>query len=393
MRPLARPAATVAGCVTALLLAACGSSLSSDTAATGSSPGGSAKVALLVPKSGVYAPLGEDMEQGFRSYLQEKGGKLGGKTVDVSVVDEGAGPETGVPAGQKLAAQADLSAVVGIVNSAVALGLRETFQEARKPLIVANAGADAITGASRSDYVWRTSFANSEPAAALGKHVADQVKGGSVYLVAPDYAAGKEFLDGFEKAFTAAGGKVAGRALPPFGKTSNYQPFLAGIQSSGAAAVFAFFAGSEAVGFVKQYRELGVGLPLYAPGFLTEGGVLQAQGEAAAGIQTSLHYSDQLDNPRNKAFTAAYRTAYDEAPTTYAVQAYDAAQALDMALSRGTSGEQVIAGLKAITSIDSPRGPFSFTAGQGPKQTYYLRVTEPGTAGLVNRVVSTLAAP
>ncbi len=391
MRPLARPPALAASCAALALLTACGSSLSADKADSG--PAGAAKVALLVPKSGVYAPLGEDMEQGFREYLAEKGDKLGGKTVEVSVVDEGAGPETGVPAGQKLAAQADLSAVVGIVNSAVALGLKDTFQEAKKPLIVSNAGADAITGASRSDYVWRTSFANGEPAAALGKHVAEQVKGGSVYLIAPDYAAGKEFLDGFEKAFLAAGGKVAGKALPPFGKTSNYQPFLAGIQSSGAAAVYAFFAGSEAVSFVKQYRELGVKLPLYGTGFLTEGGVLQAQGEAAVGIETSLHYSDQLDTPRNKAFVAAYRAKYNEAPTVYAVQAYDAAQVLDMALAKGVSGEQIVAGLKAVTSVDSPRGTWRFSEGHGPKQAYYLRTTQTAGGGLVNAVTGTLASP
>lgn len=391
MPPLARPATLAASCAALVLLAACGSSLEADKAASG--PAEAAKVALLVPKSGVYAPLGEDMEQGFREYLAEKGDKLGGRTVEVTVVDEGAGPETGVPAGQKLAAQADLSAVVGVVNSAVALGLKDTFQEAKKPLIVANAGADAITGASRSDYVWRTSFANGESAASLAAHVAEQAQGGSVYLIAPDYAAGKEFLDGFEKAFVAAGGKVAGKALPPFGKTSNYQPFLAGISSSGAAAVYAFFAGSEAVGFVKQYRELGVGLPLYGTGFLTEGGVLQAQGEAALGIETSLHYSDQLDTPRNKEFVAAYRAKYDEAPTVYAVQAYDAAQVLDAALAKGVSGEQVVEGLKAVTSVDSPRGTWSFSEGHGPEQAYYLRTTQAGPGGLVNAVTGTLTSP
>lgn len=376
-----------------LAVAACGSSSLFGDGPAGA-PGGQdkAKIALLVPKSGVFAPLGEDMEAGFRLYLNAHDGKLGGRQIDLQVVDEGTGPETGVPAGQQLARAGDLSAVVGVVNSAVALGLADAFTEAKVPLIVANAGAAGITATPR-DYLWRTSFSNAEVAKALGSHVAKEVGGGSVYLIAPDYAAGAEYLAGFRETFTAAGGKVADEAKPPFGTTSNYQPFLARIQNSGAKAVFAFFAGSEAVAFTKQYRELGLAgtIPLYGAGFLTEGGVLGAQGEAALGIQTSLHYSDQLDTPGNAEFVAAYRAANNEPPTVYAVQAYDAARVLDQALTSGTTGPQVVEGLKRITQVESPRGTWTFTAGHGPVQKYYLReVTKGADGALVNKVVREL---
>ena len=150
----------------------------------------------------------------------------------------------------------------------------------------------------------------------MGKHVAQEVKGGGVFLIGPDYAGGKEFLAGFQTTFQAAGGKVAGQQMTPFGKTTNFQPYLAAIRSSGAKAVFAFYSGAEAVGFVKQYKELGLAgkVPLYACGFLTEGSMLKAQGDAATGIQTALHYSSELDNPRNKEFVAAYAEAYGETP-------------------------------------------------------------------------------
>lgn len=388
------PAAVAA----AFVLAACGSSsLSEDADAPAgrdaSADQGTAKIALLVPQSGVFAPLGEDMEAGFRLYLDSHDGKLGGREIDLQVVDEGTGPETGVPAGQQLARDGELSAVVGVVNSAVALGIADAFTEAEIPLIVANAGAGDITATPR-DYLWRTSFSNVEVAEALGAHVADEVDEGSVYLIAPDYAAGAEYLAGFREAFTAAGGKVADEAKPPFGSTSNYSPFLARIQNSDAKAVFAFFAGSEAVAFTKQYRELGLAddLPLYAAGFLTEGGVLSAQGDAALGIQSSLHYSDQLDTPGNAEFVEAYRAANDEAPTVYAVQAYDAARVLDEALTTGTSGQQVVEGLKKITEVESPRGTWTFSDGHGPVQKYYLReVTEGSDGVLVNEVLRELS--
>jgi branched-chain amino acid transport system substrate-binding protein len=106
------------------------------------------------------------MENGFRMYLDAKGGKLGGRAIELVVADEGGGPDTGVPAAQKLLQQDRVTTLVGIVNSAVALGVRDLVTDAKVPLIIANAGANAITGEQRSDYVWRTSFTNGEVAGA-----------------------------------------------------------------------------------------------------------------------------------------------------------------------------------------------------------------------------------
>ena len=383
---------TALAAASSLVTACGGSALSADSAGSGAK---SVTVGVLVPKSGVYVPLGTDMENGFKLYLKEHGNKLGGHDIDVKVVDEGAGPETGVPAAQSLAQDESVSAVVGIVNSAVVLGAKDAFNEAKKPLIVANAGADAITGAAASDYVWRTSFSNSEAAGAIGGHVAKEVNGGGVFLIASDYTAGKEFLGGFEKTFTAAGGKIAGQQMTPFGKTTNYQPYISAIRKSGAKAVFAFYSGAEAVAFVKQYKEFGLAgqVQLYSTGFLTEGSVLKAQGEAALGIQTSLHYSAELDNPRNKAFVEAYTKAFGSTPSVFSVQAYDAAAALDKAFTKGTSGAQIVEGLKAVAEIDSPRGAWSFSDKHGPAQNYYLRTVTAKGGVLVNAVDRELTKP
>ena len=390
MRGLARRLVTIAAAsLTVVLVAGCGSSLEEDQQGAADGP---VKVGLLVPKSGVYAPLGRDMENGFRMYLEAKGGKLGGREVQVVVADEGGGPESGVPAAQKLIQQDKVTTVVGVVNSAVALGVRDLVTDAKIPLIVANAGANAITGEQRSDYVWRTSFTNGEVAAALGDYVAGEVGDGKVFLAAPDYAAGKEATAGFQEAFEAAGGSVAGTELTPFGTTTNFQPYLARIQRSGAKAVYCFYAGAEAVSFVKQYQQFGLSskVPLYCSGFVTEGGVLKAQGDAALGIQGSLHYSDQLDNPTNDKFVADYSAKYGDSPTVYAVQAYDAAAVLDQALAKGATGDAIVEGLKGVGEVDSPRGPWRFTDGHGPDQVYYLRETEEQGGRIVNAIVQPL---
>ncbi len=396
MRRLRHPFLTVlAGVTASAVLSACGGGALDDggsSAAPSSGSGGDTSpvtVGLLVPTSGVFAPLGEDMTQGFQLYLKQKDGKLGGREVTLEQIDEGGGPDTGIPAAQRLVQQ-EVNAVVGIVNSAIALGVSELFNEAQIPLIVANAGANDITGAKASDYVFRTSFTNGEVAAALGPTAAKECK--SVFLLGADYAAGREATAGFQESFTKAGGKIAGSAFPPFGSTDNYQPFLTQVRQSGADCAYAFFAGSEAVAFTQQYAQFGLKdqVRLFSSGFLTEGGVLTAAGEAALGLETSLHYSDQLDNARNKEFVEAYQAAYDEPPTVYAVQAYDAAQVLDQAFATGTSGPQLLEGLQGIETVDSPRGEWTFGEGNGPKQTYYLRRVEQVEGKLANVILSEL---
>ncbi len=364
----------------------CGNSLAQTDAAAET-----VKVGLVVPTSGVYEPLGVDMTNGFQLYLDQHDGKLGGKSVELVKADEGDGPDTGVPAVNKVILQDGVSVVVGIVNSATALGVKESVAQAQVPLIIANAGANDV--ADGSDYVWRTSFANGAVGASLGEEVAAQVDG-PVYVIAADYAAGHEFAGGFIDAFEAAGGTIAGESYTPFGTTSDWQPFLTQAQNSGAKAVFAFYAGAEAVNFVKQYSQFGLAgtLPLYAPGFLTEGGVLVAQGAEAVGILTSLHYSDLLDSPENEAFVAAYVEAYDTPPTVYSVQAYDAAAVLDLALADvdEVDGESIQQALHGIGAIASPRGEWSFDEQHNPDQPYFLREVESVDGANRNVVLRTL---
>jgi branched-chain amino acid transport system substrate-binding protein len=383
------------GVLTLAMTACGGGSLGGDDGGggEGGEGGGTVRVGLVIPQAGVYTPLGEDMQNGWNLWLDQNGGEMGGFTVETVTADEGEGPDTGVPAVQRLLTEGDVDALVGIVNSATALGVAEQVTESQVPLIVANAGAEAITKDAASPYVWRSSFTNAQIAAAMGEYLAAQGIG-PVYVMAPDYAAGQEVVAGFTEAYTAGGGTVAGQALTPFGTTQDFQPFLSGIQSSGAAATFVFYAGGEAVSFVQQYADFGLKdtIPLYGSGFLTEGSVLDAQGPAAVGVRTTLHYSTEIDNPTNAEFVQAYQEAYDELPTTYAVQAYDAANVLARALTEAgeTGGQAVTDALGGLGEIDdSPRGPWSFS-NQTPEQAVYLRevVDENGT--LVNSVVEEL---
>jgi branched-chain amino acid transport system substrate-binding protein len=385
----------VGAAATLPVLSACGGTVGGGADDGGGGEGGGAvRIGLVIPQAGIYASLGTDMQRGWDLWLQRNGGTFGDYEVTTVVADEGETPQTGVPAVQRVLQADQVDIVVGLVNSATALGAAPIVAEASKVLVVANAGAADITGAAASPYVWRTSFQNAQIAAAMGRHLGEQGVDNGVYVIAPDYAAGAEVISGFRQAFEGAGGQVVGEARPPFGTTQDYQPFLSGIQGSGAGATFCFFAGSEAVSFVTQYAQFGLsqGIPLYGSGFLTEGGVLAAQGDAALGVQTSLHYTDQLDNPANQEFVEAYQEAYDAPPTVYALQTWDSAAVLDRALGSAAAldGDSVSEALGGVGTIDdSPRGPWSFE-GQSPRQTIYLRTVERSGDRLVNVVSADL---
>lgn len=374
----------------AVALSACGSSLGGGSG--GGQSGKGVKVGLLIPQAGVYAPVGVDMRRGWDLWLKQHGGTLGGMPVTTVVADEGESPQTGVPAAQRLIQSDNVDVLVGIVSSSTALGVRDLVTESKKVLMVANAGAGDITAKAASPYIWRTSFTNAQVAVAMGEYLATESPQDSVFLIASDYAAGDEAMAGFREAFEAGGGTIAGVAKPPFGETQDYQPFLAKIKSSGATATFCFFAGSEAVTFVQQYRQFGLAtsVPLYGSGFLTEGGVLDAQGDAALGVRTSLHYASELDNPANQAFRESYEKAYDAVPTVYAVQTWDAANVLDRALrtSGSAEGDALSEALGKLGAIDdSPRGPWVFED-QTPKQKFYLREVVEQDGTLVNSVIA-----
>ena len=264
------------------------------------------------------------MKAGFEVYLKEKGNKLGGQEVKVVTADEGETADTGKAAADKLVKQDKAAVVTGVVSSATMNGIVDLFETSQIPLVGSNASPTTLTG---KKFIWRTSYVNDEPGKALGAYVAKK-ETGPVYLLAADYQAGKDETGGFKESFTPAGGKVADEVYTPFPGTKNFQPFLANLQKSGAKSVFTFYAGGAAVDFVKQYDQFGLAgkVTHYSAGFLTEGGVLTAQGKSALGTRTAMNYSADLDNPVNMTFVAAYQSATGKLPTTYAMASYDAAR-------------------------------------------------------------------
>jgi len=372
----------------AAALATCAFSVSAQNAAP-------IKVGFMLPYTGTYASLGNMIESGFKLYVQEQGGKLAGREIQYFKVDDESEPSKATDNVNKLIKRDNVDVLVGTVHSGVALAMAKAAKDNNTLLIIPNAGADAITGPMCGANIVRSSFSNWQPAFAMGK-VAAEKGAKKAITITWNYAAGAESVKGFREAFEKGGGAVVKDLNLPFPGVE-FQALLTEIAAQKPDAVYAFFAGGGAVKFVKDYAAAGLNksIPLYGPGFLTDG-TLEAQGAAAQGMLTTLHYADNLDTARNNAFRKSFALTYKSQADVYAVQGYDAAQILAAGL-KAVNGD--LSKRDALTSamhkvtVDSPRGKFTISPAGNPVQDIYLREAKGNNNEYRSIAVKALADP
>ena len=347
------------------------------------------KVGLMLPYTGTYAALGTAITNGFKQFVDENGGKLGGREVEYFTVDDESNPAKATENAKKLVSRDKVDVLVGPVHSGVALAMAKVARDTKTLMIVPNAGANELTGPLCSPYVFRSSFSAWQPSYAMGEALAKKgVK--SVATVTWKYSFGEESVAGFKEAFEKGGGKLVKEMTLPFPNVE-FQPFLTEIASAKPDAVFVFFAGAGAAKFVSDYAAAGLknSIPLYGPGFLTDGN-LGAMGGAGEGLLTTLHYADGLTNAKDAAFRTKYAQTYKLQPDVYAVQGYDAAQMYEAGLKAAGGDpekkEDVIKGMESA-KIDSPRGAFTLSKAHNPVQDIYMRQVK-GDQNVMLEVVS-----
>ena len=381
-----RPQISLRAAVAALFVAGAGSAFAQ---------GAPIKVGLMLPYSGTYAAIGTAIENGFKLYVQEQGGKLGGREIQYFKVDDESEPSKATDNVNKLIKRDQVDVLVGTVHSGVALAMARAAKETKTLLIIPNAGADAITGAMCAPNIVRSSFSNWQPGYAMGV-VAGQKGVKRAMTLTWNYAAGAESVKGFTQGLEKSGGKVIKDLNLPFPNVE-FQALLTEIAAQKPDAVYSFFAGGGAVKFVKDYAAAGLNktIPLYGPGFLTDG-TLEAQGAAAQGMLTTLHYADNLDTPRNNNFRKAFAIAYKAQADVYAVQGYDAAQILGAGL-KAVNGDltkrEALTSAMHKTVVDSTRGKFTISPAGNPVQDIYLREVKGNNNEFRSVAVKALADP
>lgn len=338
------------------------------------------KVGMMLPYTGTYAKLGQFIDDGFKLYVEQQGGKLGGREISFVQVDDESKPEAATDNMNRLVGREKVDVVVGTVHSGVAMAMVKVARDTNTMLIIPNAGANDATGLACAPNIFRTSFSNWQTTFPMGKVMAEAgIK--NVVTITWKYTAGAEMIGAFAESFTKLGGKIVEDLTVPFPEVE-FQALITRIATLKPDAVFSFFAGGGAVKFVKDYAAAGLNktIPLYGAGFLTDG-TLEAQGVAADGIKTTLHYADNLDHAENVAFLKAFKAKTGKDGDIYAVQGYDGAALLDVGL-KAVGGDfaardKMVAAMGAA-KIASPRGPLSFNKAHNPIQNIYLREVRNG---------------
>ncbi|RTL56842.1 MAG: ABC transporter permease [Rhodocyclaceae bacterium] len=332
------------------------------------------KVGFMLPYSGTYANLGVGIENGFRLFVQEKGGKLAGREIEFIRVDDESDPSKATDNANKLILRDKVDLIVGTVHSGVAMGMVKLTREAGILHIIPNAGAAAATGALCSPNIFRTSFTNWQAIYPLGKHIYSKGQKTAVW-VTWKYGAGDEAGEGFKEGYISVGGKVIKELAIPF-PSMEFQSVLTEIAFLKPDAVACFFAGAAGAKFIKDYAAAGLKgkIPLYSS-FLTDG-VLDAVGTDAEGIESTAHYGDSLQIKKDKEFRIAYAKAFKMQPDAFGVQGYDSAQLFAIGLDAVKGDISNKAGMIVAmenAKIDSPRGVWTMSKAHNPVQDIYLR--------------------
>src|SRR5215475_2332440 len=288
------------------------------------------KVGILTTLSGPPAALGVQQRNGFQLALKQLGGKLGGREVELLVQDDELKPDVAVSKAKALIERDKVDFVIGPIFSNILIAMMKPITDAGVILISPNAGTSNFAGKECNANFFVTSYQNDQNAEAMGKYAQDTgVK--KVFLMAPNYQAGKDEMAGFKRYYK---GEVADEVYVPLNQP-DYAAELAKIAAAQPDAIFVFLPGGMGVNFVKQFRQAGLADKVkFLSAFTVDESTLPAQQDAALGFLGGGHWAPNMDNPQSKAFVAAYEKEYAAVPATYAFQAYDAINLIDSALKQ-----------------------------------------------------------
>jgi branched-chain amino acid transport system substrate-binding protein len=294
------------------------------------------KIGVIVTLTGPAAALGQQVRDGFTLAVKDLGGKMAGREVEVVAVDDELKPDGAVTKVKGLLERDKVDFVVGPIFSNILQAIHKPVTDSKTFLISPNAGPSSYAGKSCSPFFYVTSYQNDQVHEILGK-VAQDRGYKRVYLLVPNYQAGRDSVAGFKLDYK---GEIVEETYMPLGSL-DFQVELSKIASLKPDAVFTFMPGGMGVSLVKQYRQAGLAdqIPVLSA-FTVDESTLPAQQDAAVGMFGGSNWAPNLDNPQNKKFVAAYEAAYNSVPGTYAFQAYDAAMLIDSAVKAGRPLQQ-----------------------------------------------------
>lgn len=324
------------------------------------------KVGMITTLSGGGAALGLDVRDGFMLALELKGAG----DIEVIARDDTRKPDVAVQLADEMIQSDKVDVMTGIIWSNLLLAVVPNAVRQGKFYLSPNAGASALSGKGCDKNYFNVSWQNDTLPEAGGLY-ANQTGYKKTFLLAPNYPAGKDMVNGYMRTFE---GEKAAEVYTKLGQT-DYAAEIAQIRDSDADSVFFFLPGGMGVAFIKQYAQSGVDKPLTGPAFSFDQGILEAAGEAALGAMNTSQWSPDLDNAANVEFVKAFEEKFGRRPSLYASQGYDTALLLISALAKAHPADDPDAFREALRAADfaATRGDFKFGVNHHPIQDIYVR--------------------
>lgn len=328
------------------------------------------KIGLITTLSGPLGAQGKNVRDGFQLALEEAGGKLGGLDVKLFIEDDEVRPDVGLQAAHKLIEQDKVQILTGVVFSNVALAIAKPAADNEVFFITTGAGPSQLAGKNCSPYFFASGWQNDQPHEAMGAYL-QETGTKSVYLIAPNYAAGKDALRGFKHAYK---GEVVGETYVALNQL-DYAAEISKIRASKPDALFAFLPAGMGINFTKQYAQAGLveEIPMYSA-FTVDSTTMPAIGEAAVNTFQSNSWNTDFPNEANKQFVEKFEKKYGYVPAVFAALSYDVAHMIDSALREAGGIKDKAAFETALKNVkfDSVVGSFKFNSNNFPIGNFYL---------------------
>ena len=353
------------------LMAAAVLSVATVGAVNGAAAQDKIRIGLIYTLTGPAAVLGQQSKNGFELALKDLGGKIGGKEVELFVVDDELKPDVAIQKVKELLDKDKVDIVVGPIFSNMLQAIHKPVMDSGKILISTNAGASSFAGAACNANFFVTSYQNDQVYETLGE-IANKKGYKKVFAMVPNYQAGKDALAGFKSTYK---GTIVEEALVPL-NSMDRQAELTKLASLKPDALFAFMPGGLGITMIKQFNKSGLKgkIPIISA-FTADEATLPALGDAADGVFGALTWAPDTDNAQNKKFVAGYEAAYKAVPASYAMQAYDTAMLIDSAakaLKGNVSDAKALSAALRKADFKSLRGPFKFNVNGYPIEDFYL---------------------
>lgn len=362
-------------------------------AAQGTNPlrGKPIKIGLMAPLTGVDAEPGIDMLHGFKIFLKEHGNELDGRPVKLIPKDTQGKPAIALSDLRDLTLNQHVDVLVGPILASSGHAVIKYVDAHHLPTIFAIPSGESATQKDMSRWVIRTGWTSSEITQPFGNYAYTKLGYRRIATIGPAYAFGYGIIAGFRQTFQQAGGKIVAEVWNPIGQ-QDFSPYISRLLASHPDAVFMVGVGADNVRFLKQWRSMGIKVPLLAAGNVTDWSALPGEGNSALGVITALQYSASLKNPVNQRFVHDYQKGYHHPPSYYAEEAYTSGLFIRKALHAiGGDIEDKPAFLNALlqAKVNAPKGPVRLGPWQNPIENVYIMKVVKHDGHLENKVIYT----